>query len=231
MSVSCALSQTETTYTSSDTHQMEAREQFVYGFNTALGVPPGKTYIETSGELPATVYLQSISLGSVVGANPATTSYKIAVYQYGASYGTIGTFRGLSQAARFSDSDGSISFTFDHAALETNSNIMYMFMLVGADMTEDLASESAGLDVYDFFTRYGARPKLDMIGLDSYSIDNATSSYLYDDEFSLTYSTDFVLPAYTITMTEGAAVVPEPATAAFGVLGLAALAMGRRKGI
>ncbi len=230
--VFCTLSQAETTYTSTDAHRGGAYDQFIYGLITTLDVPPGKTYIRTSGELPATVCLQSVSFGSAAGANPATSSYKLADYQLASAYYRLGSpLLALSQAAGFSSVDGSISFIFDDVVVETNPDLCYMFLFVGADMTEEMLSAHAGEDIFSFIRDYGMFPWLEMSRLDPYETDNETLSFLYDSELQTTYTTDFVLPSYTITMTGQSAVIPEPATAALGLLAISSVASRRMRAV
>lgn len=228
-SLSCGLAQAATTYTSSDIYQSSFdKYNGVYGFNTTLSAPSGKTYIQTSGGLPATAYVQSVSLTSRPDGSAVTTPFKLAVYQY-AGDGTLNNLLGLSDVAGFSGTNETISLNFDNLELSTASSNTYVFLFVSADATEDLLTAGGTGQYKANYQALALAQNLQVIGCaNGGNLQGGSGSYNTNGAGSGGWMTQY-MPTYTVTMTDEPVVIPEPTTATLGFAALAALAFKRRR--
>lgn len=225
--LSCTASQATETYTSSTTHLPLSYGGPTYGFNTTIDVPSGKSYIRVSDELPATAFIQSVSIKTDdIWGN--TTPFKIAIYSYDGSH-TLGSFLGLSESANLLPSYSTVTWDFNDIEVETSSSNTYMFLFVQESFTPALGAGSAGLTIGNFINQgYSVSPMLDVIwGSQGGGLQAGTGMYMEDG--GLGFYSAFI-SSYSITLTDRAVNIPEPATATLGLLGLAALASRRRRG-
>ncbi|MCD8271498.1 PEP-CTERM sorting domain-containing protein [Akkermansia sp.] len=218
--LSLGTAQAATIFSTTNINAASSAGNNYFGFATQLTSPVMST--TTGGEeatLPETVYLNSLSLDMRSGSGSGTT-FKVAIYTFTAD-GTVGDLVGLSSNAN-AWADGA-TLTFDFNNVELNSTATYQYLFVSEDTTWENLNLTAGTENMTAYRNHAVSASLSMSN-NNVNLPSGTGTYKNN---TLNSWEGRYLPAVNFSTSNE--VIPEPATATLGLLGMGALLLRRRR--
>lgn len=169
--------------------------------------------------LPATVYLNNLSLDMRNGGGGSGATFKVAVYTF-TSDGTVGGLIGLSTNANTWADGVTLTFDFDNVALDATTTYQYLF--VDETATWEALNLTAGTENMAAYKNHAVSAALSMSN--NTSLPQGSGTYKNN---TLNSWEGKYLPAVNFSTSNE--VIPEPATATLGLLGLGVLLLRRRR--
>ena len=218
--LSLGAAQAATIFSTTNINAASSAGNNYFGFATQLVSPVMST--TTGGEeatLPETVYLNSLSLDMRSSSGTGTT-FKVAVYTFTAD-GTVGDLVGLSSNANAWADGATLTFNFNDVELTSSATYQYLFVSENTSW-EDL-NLTTGTENMAAYRNHAVSASLSMSN-NTVNLPSGTGTYKNN---TLNSWEGRYLPAVNFSTSNE--VVPEPATATLGLLGLGALLFRRRR--